>query len=186
LQQSMGFRDDAKIPINRVWAMPNADTFDCPPIGAFVRRYLAESKVSVDPFARNNRWCTYTNDLDLTTKAYHHLEASEFLAELVSAGTMFDLGIFDPPYSSRQLQECYNNVGRAVTTEDTQSRTWARWKDLLGQIISPGGVALSFGWNSGGLGKGRGFSIIEILLVASGGLHNDTICVAERKTNGIA
>lgn len=32
--------------------MPSADTFSVKPIGDFVRRYLAESKASVDPFAR--------------------------------------------------------------------------------------------------------------------------------------
>ena len=40
---------------------------------------------------------------------------------------------------------------------------------------------LSFGWNSGGIGKSLGFEIIEILLVAHGGAHNDTICTVERK-----
>lgn len=33
--------------INRVWAMPSADTFDVPPIGDFVKRYLRQSKVSI-------------------------------------------------------------------------------------------------------------------------------------------
>jgi len=39
---------------------------------------------------------------------------------------------------------------------------------------------ISFGWNSGGIGKTNGFEILEILLVAHGA-HNDTICTVERK-----
>jgi hypothetical protein len=27
--------------LNRIWAMPSSDTFDIPPIGEFVKRYLA-------------------------------------------------------------------------------------------------------------------------------------------------
>lgn len=53
----------------RTFAMPNAETFTVPPIGAFVQRYLAASKVSVDPFARNRSWATYTNDLNPATSA---------------------------------------------------------------------------------------------------------------------
>ena len=40
---------------------------------------------------------------------------------------------------------------------------------------------MCFGWNSNGVGKVRGFEIIEILLIAHGGSHNDTIVTVERK-----
>ena len=40
---------------SRTWAMPNSDTFSVKPIGDFVRRYLSESKISIDPFARNKK-----------------------------------------------------------------------------------------------------------------------------------
>lgn len=49
------------------------------------------------------------------------------------------------------------------------------------QIAVPGGVCLSFGWSTNGMGKTRGYEIEEILLVAHGGARNDTICMAERK-----
>jgi hypothetical protein len=69
-----------------------------------------------------------------------------------------------------------------VTQRDTQkSAAWAEERDVISRILKPGGVVLSFGWNSNGMGKGRGFEIEEILLVAHGASHNDTICLAERK-----
>ncbi len=43
------------------------------------------------------------------------------------------------------------------------------------------GIVISFGWNTNGIGKTKGFEIIEILMVAHGGSHNDTICTVERK-----
>jgi hypothetical protein len=47
--------------------------------------------------------------------------------------------------------------------------------------MQPGGIVLSFGWQSAGMGIGRGYELIETMLVAHGGGHNDTICIAERK-----
>ena len=37
------------------------------------------------------------------------------------------------------------------------------------------------GWNSGGIRKKYGFEIVEILMVAHGGWHNDTIVTVEVK-----
>jgi hypothetical protein len=39
----------------------------------------------------------------------------------------------------------------------------------------------SCGWNSNGFGKGLGFEMIELLLIAHGSMHNDTIVTIERK-----
>lgn len=65
--------------------------------------------------------------------------------------------------------------------KDTQASYWSEQKKLIGEIVKPNGFVISFGWNSGGVGKKNGFEIIEILLVAHGGSHNDTICTVERK-----
>jgi hypothetical protein len=49
--------------------------------------------------------------------------------------------------------------------------------------MKPNGICISFGWSSNGIGLKRGFEIVEILLVAHGGNHNDTMCVVEQKTS---
>jgi hypothetical protein len=168
--------------MSRVWAMPNADTFDVPDIGAFVKRYLHNSKVSIDPFARNRRWATYTNDLNPQTEADYHMEAAEFLQMLATQGVCGDLAIFDPPYSLEQCARSYKNVGRPVTERDTQIfGRWTEHKHLLANILEPEAIVLSFGWNSAGIGKKHGFEPIELLLVAHGAAHNDTICLAEHR-----
>lgn len=166
----------------REWAMPNADTFDVEPICLFVRRYLEKSQVSVDPFARNRRWATYTNDLSPDTRAEHHMEALEFMEMLRKRGVKADLAIFDPPYSLEQCARSYMSVGRQVTERDTQIfGRWTEHKHCLARILTDDAVVLSFGWNTQGIGKKHGFNIVEIGLVCHGGAHNDTICVAERR-----
>lgn len=170
----------APVPFLRTWAMPNCDTFSVPIIGNFVRKYLQRSKVSVDPFARNKRWATYTNDLNPETKAEYHLEARAFLRMLVDHGVRADLLIFDPPYSPRQISECYATAGMKAGMVDTQSpKLFKECRNLMRQLAGPGAVCLSFGWNSAGMGKE--WQIEEIMLVAHGGCHNDTICMAERR-----
>jgi hypothetical protein len=161
--------------------MPDSETFNIEPIKGFVQKYLVKSRVSVDPFARNKRWATYTNDLNPSTAAKHHMEAGDFLMILHGDGVKADLVLFDPPYSVRQLSECYDSVGRKCGMEDTQSSTWSVWRNLILPICTPDAVILSFGWNSVGMGKERGFDIDEILLVCHGGMHQDTICMAERR-----
>ena len=58
---------------------------------------------------------------------------------------------------------------------------WSKCKDNIARILKQGGVCLSFGWNSNGLEKNRGFKMTDILLVAHGGSKNDTICCREVK-----
>jgi hypothetical protein len=168
--------------ITRKWAMPSADTFDVPPIGEFVKSYLRKSKVSIDPFARNKRWATYTNDLNPQTAAEYHMTALDFLQMLVDQGVQVDLIIFDPPYTLHQVKECYEDVGRPFLLDDAQQAgVWTREKELCYQLLKPAGVFLHFGYHSNGMGKSRDMFIEEILIMAHGRSHNDTICMAERK-----
>lgn len=169
------------VTIRRAWAMPNSNTFSIKPIGAMIERYIGRGGVWVDPFSRNSPFASIcvTNDIDPSFKADSHVEALTFLSGL--AGGSVDGVLFDPPYSPRQISECYKGVGRAVHMEDTQSSFYSKRKDAAASAIKSGGLAMCFGWNSQGFGLKRGFSLEEILLVAHGGAHNDTICTVERK-----
>ena len=170
--------------IRREWAMPNKDTFNVQPIRIFVEKYLDNSIISIDPFSRNKRWATHTNDLNPSTKAEHHMDALSFLKMLYSSGVRADLVIFDPPYSLNQCKQSYENIG--ITTPSdyaTNSIRWTKEKNVLTDIIKKDGCFLHFGWHSNGMGMKRGFTIDEVLLVAHGGAHYDTICLAERKTS---
>ncbi len=168
--------------LSRHWAMPTADTFECPPIADFVRSYVERSKVSIDPFSRNSRLATYRNDINPNTCADYHLDAVEFLEWFEAVLVRADLVLLDPPYSPRQISECYMEIGKPCGMEDTQNGSFYKEvRDAADKLTAPGGVVISCGWNSSGMGKGRGYEIEAVMLVCHGGAHNDTICMAERK-----
>jgi len=170
--------------IERLWAMPSANTFECQPIGDFVRKYLELCNTSVDPFARNVGWADYTNDLNPDTSAQYHTKALDFLIMLRDwkelAGKI-DLIIFDPPYSLRQIKECYDKVGEFTFEDSKYAGKWTEEKSVCYDLLKVDGYFLHFGWHTNGLGLKNKALIEEILLVAHGGAHNDTICMAERK-----
>ena len=170
--------------IRREFGMANLDTFKCPPIKGFVEYYLRQSKISIDPFARNFLGCTHTNDLNPDVKAEHHMKAIEFLEMLLVQGVEADLVIFDPPYSMEQCKRVYESFGYDFTYDDSlYVIRWTKEKKILKDLIKKDGIFLHFGWHSNGMGMTRGFTIEEILLVSHGSAKNDTICLAERKTS---
>ena len=169
--------------INREWCMPHKNTFSIKPIKELIERYI-HAGLWIDPFARNsdfNSRCIFTNDLNEDANTSHHLEAFEFLKTLNSYNMKFDGMLFDPPYSPRQISECYQSVGRAVHMKDTQSSFYSDRKNEANKLIKQNGLVICCGWNSNGFGKSRGFELIEMLVVAHGGAHNDTIVTVERK-----
>ncbi len=164
---------------SRVWEMPNSNTFEIKCIGKLIHRYLKPEMVSVDPFANNCKLAKITNDLNPDYDTNYHLDAVDFLKQFTDSSV--DFVFYDPPYSLRQVSECYKNVGIAVTKETTQSSWKTKHINEISRILKPGGIVISFGWNSNGVGKKRGFEIAEIMLVAHGGSHNDTIVTVEKK-----
>ena len=97
-------------------------------------------------------------------------------------GVRCDLAILDPPYSPRQISECYQEAGIKCGMKETQNTAlYSRVKNAMAEVLTDNAIVLSFGWNSAGMGQKHGFEQIEIMLVCHGGAHNDTICLAERK-----
>ena len=157
------------------WSMPNRWTFQIPCIGAFVARNLHGLKCVVDPFAGQSGFATHRNDIAISKR-----DSREWLDELITQGIQADGVLFDPPYSPRQISECYKEAGLPVGMKDTQNAVlYADIRQRLDQVLKPGGIALCFGWQSSGFGKR--YATEEIMLVQHGGAHNDTICVAQRK-----
>lgn len=170
------------IRMDRAWAMPSGDTFSIKPIGALLDRVLPVGGVIVDPFARNSKRGTITNDLNPATEAMHHMDATAFVEKLAQDGVVADAILFDPPYSLRQAKEIYESVGRDFTLHDSQDvGRWTMLRAGLAALLRPEGICVSCGWNTQGLGKKNGVEIVEILLVCHGGAHNDTIVTVERK-----
>lgn len=161
--------------------MPHPNTFTIPPIYDFVRSYLVSSLRSIDPFAGNNRLAEVTNDLNPDSPAMHHMDAEAFLSMMAQESNDFDLLLFDPPYSPRQISECYRGIGLEVGVNTQNASLYTRCRNAAMPLLTDSAIVLSFGWNTVGMGKKRNFEIIEIMLVCHGGAHNDTICLAEQR-----
>jgi hypothetical protein len=167
-----------KMEILRVWAMPSSNTFDILPIRKLIEDELTAG-VWIDPFANKNKLASITNDLNPDYDTDYHLDALQFM-KMFEAESI-DGVLYDPPYSPRQVAECYHGIGMEVTSKTTRASFWGNQKKEISRIVKPGGKVISFGWNSGGIGRKYGFEISKILLVPHGGWHNDTICVVEVK-----
>lgn len=170
----------SEIIITREWAMPNANTFTIPPIKKVVEQYARGGGVIVDPFANKCKYGTITNDLNPEFDTTFHLDALQFLRQLQPE--IADLVLYDPPYSIRQASEMYKSYGIDKQEVNVANmRYWAECKNEVARICKTGGRVICCGWNSNGLGKNRGFTMTEILLVSHGGGKNDTIVTVEYK-----
>lgn len=172
--------------IKRIWEMPNSKTFKIKAIRNLIVEH-AHGKV-IDPFAnecsikKHLKNCEYfSNDLDNEFDTDYHLEAQDFMKLFDDKSV--DVVLFDPPYSGRQVSECYKKMGKTVTMNDTNSGYFTKFKKEISRITKKNGIVISCGWNSNGIGKKYGFEIIEILLVAHGSMHNDTIITIEKKVS---
>lgn len=165
--------------IERVWEMPNKFTFDMQCVAELLESEMDGNEHWVDPFAGMHSPATHTNDCNEASPAQSHKDGLEFLRSLLTE--KFDGGLFDPPYSVEQALRSYKaKFGGTAGREEYH----ARCKDELARLIRPGGKAICFGWNSGGLGRERGFYLDRILLVCHGAAHYDTIVTVEHKIQG--
>lgn len=168
--------------IERKWAMPSKDTFTIKPIAELLGTYNV-GKGWIDPFAGEYSPAEFTNDLNQNKPTKYHLEASNFLKLMKDDG--MSGGLFDPPYSLLQIMECYEGIGIVPDKKWATTKFYTDVKDGLSRVIKSGGLCISFGWNTIGLGKIRGFEIIEVLIVSHGRLHNDTLVTVEKKIKNI-
>ena len=160
--------------------MPNSKTFKIKPIKDLIGRYVNyvdlfhEEIIVADPFANDmsiketfTKKVKYvSNDLDTSCRTDYNLDATDFLKQIATESV--DVLLYDPPCNT-------------VDMTTTQASYWGDQKKEIARIMKKGGTVITFGWNSGGIGKSNGFQISEILMVAHGGWHNDTICTVDVK-----
>lgn len=161
----------------RVWSMPNKNTFDIPQIRSLVRKYCNGAEVILNPFCGYTSIGTHTNDLNPEIFADEHLDAIVYLKKQPSLFS--DVVLFDPPFSQEQAKRAYAKVGMENFAKN--SAWFSELKIEIMRISKQGGVVISCGWNSGGMGINRGFRIVDGLLICHGAAHNDTIVTVEKK-----
>jgi len=139
-----------------------------------------------DPFANQSftsgLYNCITNDLNPGFNTHFNLEFKDFAKKMKLDGMKFDLILFDPPYSLRQLKDHYDGIGKDLELWQTHNM-WSEGKDHLIDCLIPGGYIISFGWHSSGWGKKRGMVKKEIHLFEQVAREDryDLIMTIERK-----
>lgn len=96
------------IVIDRIWAMPNKNTFEIKPIHDLITSEMTDG-LWIDPFANRNKFASITNDLNHDYDTDYHLDALDFLRlfdDDTVDGVLYDPPIFSAP-SKRMLQPCW-------------------------------------------------------------------------------
>lgn len=160
------------IEMSRIWEMPSKWTFKMKSVQSLLKRYDVGAGW-VDPFAGENSPAEFTNDIE-DRGATYNFDALYFL-KLLEANSLRGV-LFDPPYSTEQCLRKYTPKFKGTAG---RAEYWAKCKDEIARIKPD--IAISFGWDSTGIGKKRGFEIVEILLICHGACHNDTIVTVEKR-----
>ena len=126
---------------NRVWAMPSRWTFEIIPISNLLARYVGNGKGWIDPFAGMKSPAEFTNDLNPEMPAKYHLDALTFLQQL--PGQYMGV-LFDPPYSLRQLSECYADIGIDKIPAHQTTNFYSDLRDFIYPKIKTGGALYQF------------------------------------------
>jgi hypothetical protein len=111
-----------------------------------------------------------TNDINEDIPADLRRDAYD-LTKWADSGGAYNTVVFDPPYTAYQAVKTYGRKAQLVSHA----------RDVVEFVLAPGGRVVSLGFNSTGMGAGRGFEKESIALVNGGGSHNDIILMSERK-----
>ena len=84
------------IKINKVWAMPNKNTFSIKPIQKLLKKYIKPELLSIDAFANSSKIATITNDIDKQYDTDYHLDALDFYK--LFDNNSVDIVLYDPPF----------------------------------------------------------------------------------------
>jgi len=155
--------------------MPNKWTFKIKPIRKLLDRYVKAGQIWIDPFAGMNSPASITNDIDISKNVEYHEDGLEFLKRFNN----YAYGaLFDPPYT---VEQCLRKYKAAYKGTAGRTEYHSECKKAISRALKIGGISISFGYDSGGIGKKHGFEIIEILLVCHGACHYDTIVTVDKK-----
>lgn len=163
-----------EIKISRIWSMPSIWTFGMKPIPPIFERYEVGTGW-VDAFAGEKSPAEYKNDIEGRGNP-SQMDGLEYLKTLPN--DIFNGVLFDPPYS---VEQCLRRYTPKHNGTAGRAEYWAKCKDEIARIIHPGGICISFCWDSVGIGIKRGFEIEEIVLICHGACHNDTIITIDKK-----
>jgi len=157
--------------------MPSKWSFEMKPIKEILERYVGEGYGWIDPFAGFNSPAEVRNDINKDAPTQYHMDALEFL-QLFEKG-QFKGALYDPPYSIEMAKRRYKYNGYFDTA--TFCKYMSDCRKQIANLVEVDGYVICLGWNSNGIGMKYGFEMKEILMIAHGSFHYDTIVTVEQK-----
>jgi len=153
-----------KTPLNKYTfsVKPIRDWVESRSKGKVLNLFAGKTKLNLDEFRV---------DQDETMLADWYGDAYEYVKQCKDK---YDTILLDPPYAYRKSIEMYNGHKASKLNEI---------KDMIPNILNKDGIVITFGYQSVSMGKTRGFSQQEILLLSHGGAIHDTIAVIENSFN---
>jgi len=167
------------IRINRVRENLSRWTYDIPSVRELVLRYVKDGKGWADPFAANARLAQYTNDLNPHARSKYHMEAGDFMRDVCPSG--LNGVLFDPPYSKRQISECYSGIGLHAGSDDTNELFYIRVLEHVVRKIRPGGWLITMGYSTRGVNGWEDTEVLDVCGWNSGSY--DILVLVQRKPN---
>jgi hypothetical protein len=176
---------------------PNKNTFSMAPLKKLTDSYMRKvsrlggetSKCSpakvLDPFARECKIGTWTNDINPNMPTDMNLDAIQFLQHPeTQKRAPFDIVLFDPPFSPTQAKRAYEEAGLEFTQTDSQDgRMRKQARDEFLKLTKSGSFIICCAFNSTGMGKYA--ELVEVMLLNHSGGHNDTIITVWKIRNKI-
>ena len=129
--------------INRVWAMPNKNTFTIIPIKNLLNKYVSKDKLWIDGFANDSKIASITNDLNPEYNTDYHLDALDFFKTFKDDSV--DGVLYDPPYSITQASQCYKDYGKEKLEINVSNMGyWGEIKNQISRILKSNGIVICF------------------------------------------
>jgi hypothetical protein len=160
------------IPITRICTSGSKSVMASDVVKDLLIKYVGEdyltqkTKVVIDPFAGNHNWATYSNDINPSTTAEHHMDAAEFLTMLKEKGVKGDFFLIDPPWCKTTL-EWYKTKDPEIDKRMIHQGNYQEMKQvrtLVTELANDGAICFYFGWTSLGMGKHGGWTTKELIM----------------------
>lgn len=156
---------------------PKRYTFEAPKVREWTEKHCKGKVLNLFAGKTVLKVDEVRNDIDPEVPADVHLDALVFINRWIESLSLdknfkFDTVILDPPWNYRKAREKYEGrwIGKLTKV-----------KNLLSQILNDNGRVISWGYDTVGMSKSRGFKKIAICLVCHNGDHNDSIGLVEEK-----
>ena len=164
------FKEVITLEFHYLTQPPKRYTFEMPKLKLWVESQCKGRVLNLFGGSTRLRCNEISNDIDINMKTDYHMDVMEFVEKW--EGEPFNTVILDPPYNWRKAKEKYD--GRMIGK-------YPQLKNKLLNIITKESIVITFGYDTVGMSKSRGFNKIAICLVCHGGDHRDTLCLVEEK-----